>query len=131
MADDIPPKSAPKRGHSLLVFALKAMIVAVVVTISLLILMDNLISDLGDLIDERIQRIALQLHETGKFGGRNFWEHLEQELDRAADPHNDLPPDRQQKLLRDVRILADRARPFILEAERAFAPQSTSQAHEK
>jgi hypothetical protein len=127
MADD--PAQKPK--HPLLTFALKAVIVAAVITISLLILMDNLIGDLGDLIDGRIQRIALELRENGKFGGRNFWEHLEQELDRAAGPNNDIPPERQQKLLRDVHILVDRARPFILEVERAFAPQPTSQVQEK
>ena len=123
--------TTPRRRYPLLVFAVKAVIVAAVVTLSLLVLMDNLIGDLGDLIDGRIQRIALEMRENGKFGGRNFWEHLEHELDRAAEPNNDIPPERQQRLLRDVRTLADRARPFILEAEKAFAPQPTSEAQAK
>jgi hypothetical protein len=120
-----------KRRHPLLLFAVKTVIVAAVVTFSLLILMDNLIGDLSDLIDGRIQRIALEMRENGKFGGRNFWEHLEHELDRAAEPNNDIPPERQQRLLSDVRILADRARPFILEAEKAFTPEPTNQAQAK
>ena len=122
----VSPKPAAEQMHPHLTFALKTVIVATSVTIALMLLMDNLIRDVGGFIDERVRQAVFSLQEArltnGKLGGRAFWEHLEQALDKAADPKNDLPLERQQKLLRDVRVLADRARPFILEAEKAFAP---------
>ena len=112
--------------HPFLAFTLKTVIVVAAATISLVVLMDNLISDAGDFIDGRVRQTALSLQEiritNGKLGGRAFWEHLERALDNAADSKNELPPERQQKLLSDLRVLADRARPFILEAGKAFSP---------
>lgn len=120
------PKPAADQMHPHLTFTLKTVIVATTVTISLMLLTDNLIRDVGGFIDERVRQAAFSLQEAGltngKLGGRAFWEHLGRALDQAADPKNDLPPERQEKLLRDVRVLADRARPFILEAGKAFAP---------
>ena len=46
-------------------------------------------------------------------GGRKFWARLEEELDRAAAPASDLPPERKQKLINNVRVLAARWRPLI------------------
>jgi hypothetical protein len=119
MADTAPPR--PNTMHSLIVFAIKTVIVAAVVTIALTILIDNLMDDVNDLVERRIA----QLTGATKIHGHEFWARVEKNLDRAADPSNDLPPERQQKLLEDVRILANRARPFILEAEKAFSEQAS------
>jgi hypothetical protein len=124
MAEDTSSRPAPEQMHPLLTFTLKTVIVVAAATISLAVLMDNLIRDVGDFIDRRVRQTAFSLQETGltNIGGRAFWERLERALDKAADPTNDVPPEHQQKLLRDVRVLADRARPFILEAGKAFTP---------
>jgi len=121
--------------HPLLTFALKTSIVAVAVIISLVIVTDRLIDGIDSFVDARVRQIeesGLGKAPNGKFGGRVFWERLEQALDKAANPKNDLSPERQQKLLRDVRVLVDRARPFALEAEKVFTPQpATTQGQDK
>lgn len=85
--------------------------------------MDNLISDAGDFIDRRVRQTVFSLKESGiangKLGGRAFGSTSN---GRSTMPKNDLPPERQQKLLHDLRVLADRARLFIFEAGRAFSP---------
>ena len=48
-----------------------------------------------------------------RIGGPQFWTKIERELDRAADPSSDLPPERKQKLINDVRMIVARWRPFI------------------
>ena len=124
MPEETSPKPAAEQMHPRLTFTLKTVIVVAAATISLMVLMDNLIRDAGEFIDRRVRQTVFSMREAGltNVGGRAFWERLERALDTAADPTNDLPPERQQKLLRDVRVLVDRARPFILEVEKAFAP---------
>jgi hypothetical protein len=46
-------------------------------------------------------------------GGPQFWGKIEQKLDRAADVSSDLPPEKKQKLINDVRVIVARWRPFI------------------
>jgi hypothetical protein len=38
---------------------------------------------------------------------------VEEELDRAASPASDLPPERKQKLINNVRTIVARWRPVI------------------
>jgi hypothetical protein len=40
-------------------------------------------------------------------------------LDRAADPASDLPPEKKQKLLNDVKVIVARWRPFVEAAQTA------------
>jgi len=42
-----------------------------------------------------------------------IWGKIERELDRAADPASDLPPEKKQKLVNDVRVIVARWRPFL------------------
>jgi hypothetical protein len=120
MADASAEPSRQTEGfwHPVLQFAIKFAIAAAIVTFALSYLVDNVMTSLVDTIDERVARLESNL------SGRHFWVRLEQELDRAAAPQHGIRPERQQKLLQDVRILADRARPFLLEAGNAFAAQS-------
>ncbi len=59
-------------------------------------------------------------------GGSQFWSRLDKELANAADPKNDMPAERKQKLLANIHILVDRWQPFIAEAERAFSTPAPS-----
>lgn len=56
-----------------------------------------------------------------------FWRGIAQQLDKQAASH-DLQPAKKQRLLSDIRVLADRWRPFVREASRLFvAPDTASQ----
>jgi hypothetical protein len=112
-------------------FAVKTVIVGAVVTYCLLYIVDYVIADVNDIVDTRVYQLhnqakqfAAELHDS-QFNAKWFWSRVEQSLDHSADPSSDIPPERQEKLLREIRILADRARPFILEAAKAFSPAET------
>lgn len=64
-------------------------------------------------VQKTVQETVQQTVQQGSIGGRKFWGRLEEELDRAAAPASDLPPERKQKLINNVRILAARWRPLI------------------
>jgi hypothetical protein len=55
----------------------------------------------------------VQTTANGKISGHQFWSKLEEQLDKQADPGSDLPPETKQKLLAEIRTLADRWRPFV------------------
>jgi hypothetical protein len=118
--------------HPLVSFAIKTAIVALALTGSLTILINVVVSDLGELIDQRIVKLHTELGTVGS-SGRAFWTNVGHALDRAADPKNEIAPERQQQLLEDIRILGERARPFILEVMTMLSPQSptTGAAKEK
>jgi hypothetical protein len=88
-------------------FAIKTAIVAVAVTASGWILG----AGLDSLIDARVD----QIHRATRINGRAFWGQMEENIMKAADPSNDLPPEKKAKLLAAVRTLADRWRPFLAE----------------
>ncbi|HTQ34199.1 MAG TPA: hypothetical protein VMI30_08525 [Stellaceae bacterium] len=94
-------------------FAAKIVIAAIVVTLALSYLIDNLVADVNDMLGARMAQLHAEIQSVNKIGGRTFWKNLQEQLDRAADPKNDLPPEQQKKLVEDVRALVRRARPFI------------------
>jgi hypothetical protein len=65
-------------------------------------------------------KVASQIEGMGKLGGRQFWQKVETALDEAADPRSDLPEEKKQKLLADIRAVATRWRPFIAEGASMF-----------
>jgi hypothetical protein len=89
----------PRRSGGLLQFAAKACIVALIVTVSVVFIANTVIDNLRDAL--------------GNTTGRPFWTKLEKELDRAAAPESDLPPEQKEKLLRDIRVIVARWRPFL------------------
>jgi hypothetical protein len=94
------------------VFAAKAAIIFFILmatTIYLVTRTQQIIDSAWYKVETNIQRVALT-------SGRTFWSNVERELDRAADPASDLPEEKKQKLLSDIRRLADRWRPFVTEA---------------
>jgi len=56
-----------------------------------------------------------------KVGGAQFWEKLERELGRAADPAYEIPPEKKRKLLSQIHVLVERWRPFMAEIAPLFA----------
>lgn len=127
MSDNISAsaKRADRSGSRLVPFLVKTVAVGAVLTISLMILIHSVFSEVDELIDRRVA----QLH--GKFGGRNFWAHIEQSIHRAAEAKDEVSLEKQQRLLADIHILAGRTRPFALEAASAFAPEPPNPADTK
>jgi hypothetical protein len=96
-------------------FIIKTCIIAAIVTACTIFAADWIIGSAEESFARsfgRVQQTITSLQQTS-IGGRKFWARLEEELDRAASPASDLPPERKQKLVNDVRVLAARWRPFI------------------
>jgi hypothetical protein len=73
----------------------------------------------------RIERIVAnteaKVQQYTKVGGAQFWEKLERELGRAADPAYEIPPEKKRKLLSEIQVLVERWRPFMAEIAPLFA----------
>jgi hypothetical protein len=107
----------PRRGGGLGQFTLKALIVVGLIA--------GLFMLSGALLGSRIERVVRDTHanlqQYTKLGGAQFWEKLERELDRAADPARDLPAERKRKLLSQIHVVVERWRPFMAEIAPLFA----------
>jgi hypothetical protein len=56
-----------------------------------------------------------------KIGGSQFWAKVENEIDRAANSSSGMAPERQQKLLSNIRAIVTRVRPFVAEVAPLFS----------
>ena|ERR1700730_1050110 len=109
--------ASPSRRGELPQFTLKALIViglfAALFTLS------------GALLAARLERVVRDTNEKmqqyTKIGGAQFWEKMEHELDRAADPASDLPAEQKRKLLAQIHAVVERWRPFMAEIAPLFA----------
>ena len=90
---------APRSSGGVLQFAVKAIIVAVIVSASAVFIANSIVDNIRDAL--------------GNTTGRPFWTKLEKELDHAAAPESDLPPEQKEKLLRDIHVIVARWRPFL------------------
>jgi hypothetical protein len=74
-----------------------------------------IIDSVANTIRESVVYTMAELREQVQFplGGKQFWGKIEQELDHLADTSSDLPPEKKQKLINDVRLIVARWRPFI------------------
>ena len=98
-------------------FAIKAVIVSITIILTLwaaLAIMDNF--------------VEARLEASGKIGGRQFWAKIERELEKQADPKSDLSPEKKQKLLAQIRTVADRWHPFIREVMSAASQDEKNPA---
>ncbi|HEY7661489.1 MAG TPA: hypothetical protein VH934_00055 [Xanthobacteraceae bacterium] len=93
-------------------FLIKTLIVAVVVVVSAWVMLDVL----DDFADRRMLQLQQTLRTATSLGGRQFWTKLEHQLDELADPKSDLPPAKKQKILAQIKVIAERWRPFVQEA---------------
>jgi hypothetical protein len=115
-----------RRSASVGQFAVKTMIVAAAVVVSTWIMLDVL----DDFADRRMQQLEQMLRATTSLGGRQFWTKIENQLDALADPKSDLPPDRRQKILANIKVVSDRWRPFMREAASTIdSPAPHEQRH--
>jgi hypothetical protein len=74
-----------------------------------------------EIVDTIPGRLQATLQRVAPFrGSHDFWAIVERELDRAADPAHDLSPEKKEKLLSDIRIIAERWRPFVAAAAPIF-----------
>lgn len=69
-----------------------------------------IIADVNDDITDTVTKVSLTLKEQ-QIGGHQFWSKVEKALDDVAK--SDLPADKKEKLLRDVRVIVARYRPFV------------------
>jgi hypothetical protein len=80
----------------------------------------------GFFVAASLQEVVANIKNT-KIGGVQFWTRVEQELDRMASPTNDLPDQKKQKILGDVRAIAAKWRPFVMEIHSAIVtPENPS-----
>ena len=93
-------------------FIIRTCVVAAVATACIIFAADWIISSAEESLARSVRSFQQTVQQTS-IGGRKFWARLEEELDRAAAPASDLPPERKQKLINNVRVLAARWRPLI------------------
>jgi hypothetical protein len=105
-------------------FAVKTVIVAGVFVISAWIMLDVL----DDFADRRMQQFERTLRSATSLGGRQFWTKLENQLEQLADPKSDLPPDKKQKILAEIKVISERWRPFLMEAAAAVEGETKQPA---
>ena len=103
------------RQEDILEFAVKTCIVAVVISACAIFAADWIIKSVEVSTANTISTVREQL--SPKIGGRQFWIKIKEQLDNAAAPSSDFPPEEKQKLLNDVRVIASRWRPFIEAAQ--------------
>lgn len=99
--------SGKSNDNSIRNFAIKTIIVACAFVASTWILFDRLDS----IVDAHITQIS----DMVKFQPRVFWPRLETQIEKAADPSQDLSPERKAKLMGAIRILVERWKPFLTE----------------
>ena len=132
---DNRPATAPKAKASsggLGLFALKSVIIVGLITAAVILAGGLLALKVDETIDRTVYAVRMQLAPLAntKIGGSQFWSKVSSELDRAASANNNIPPEQQEKLLANIRVLVNRARPFVAEMAPLFSapPASDSQA---
>ncbi len=110
----------PKRGELRFV-AMKTGIVAGIIAAVVFLVGGLLIVAADATLDKAVTSIRTQLAPitSAKIGGAQFWSKLEAEIEAQA--HNDLPPEKQQKLLANLRAIVTRVRPFVAELAPLFS----------
>ena len=104
-------------------FALKSLIAIGLVTAAVVLIGTLLVSKVDDTIARTVYTIQAQLAPitNAKIGGSQFWAKVENEIDRAANSSSAIAPERQQKLLSNIRAIVGRVRPFVAEVAPLFS----------
>ena len=113
--DEATSPAADMRLGPISQFAVKTVIITAAIVVSAWIMLDIL----DDFADRRMQQFERSLRSATSLGGRQFWTKLENQLDQLADPKSDLPPEKKAKILAQIKVVADRWRPLLLEAASA------------
>jgi hypothetical protein len=110
--------STPERRRSELgQFTLKALIIIGLITGAFILWAALLVPR----IERVIENTEAKMQQYTKVGGAQFWAKVEDELERAADPAHDIPPEKKRKLLSQIQVLVERWRPFMAEIAPLFA----------
>ncbi len=104
-------------------FALKSLITIGLITAAIVLVGTLLVSKIDDTIARTIYSIQAQLGPivNAKIGGSQFWAKVENEIDRAANSNSAMAPEKQQKLLSNIRAIVTRVRPFVAEVAPLFS----------
>ncbi|HUK60455.1 MAG TPA: hypothetical protein VLV50_14595 [Stellaceae bacterium] len=73
-------------------------------------------------VSEAVRQLSQQIPH-----GRQFWTRIEHDIEAAADPKNDIDPEKKARLLASLHVLVDRAKPFADELSRLKDSNSTTQ----
>ena len=108
------PQQAKRMG-ALTQFAIKTAIITAAFIVGITFITRSVFSNLNLVLRENIEIVRADIQSFKKMGGKDFWNKLEHELERAAQPRQEIPPERKAKMLANLRIISDRWRPVILE----------------
>jgi hypothetical protein len=107
-------RASPRDHSGLAQFTLKALIVIGLIA-------GAFILPAALLVPRIVANTEAKMQQYTKVGGAQFWEKLERELGRAADPAYEIPPEKKRKLLSQIHVLVERWRPFMAEIAPLFA----------
>ena len=97
-------------------FAVKALIVAVLALMTSEMIMGMAVAKLDGILRKNMELIRSDVQAVRGVGLSRVMNRLALELEQAAAPNAEIPPEKKQKILSDIRIVVERARPFIVEA---------------
>jgi hypothetical protein len=83
--------------------------------------MERGLARLDEEMERGLARLHAELQSATRIGGPSFWTRMEQALDDMADPRHDMSPEQKQKLISDIRVIAERWRPLVNEASAIVA----------
>lgn len=118
-----PKQQNPTRGSALndiQRFAIKSAIAAAAVALCIVVIeyeVEEVIDHTAAQFEPIMDRIAARI---GSTGGKRFWTTIGNDIERYADSRNDLTEDKKALLLKDIRVIVERWRPFVAEAARLF-----------
>jgi hypothetical protein len=101
-------------------FAAKTMIVVAACTIGII----AVLWFIDSVIDARIEQIdeIVSAHlKTSKISNHDLWTRFENTLEKQAGPAGEISAEEKQKIVAEVRVVADRWRPFVKELIAAAA----------
>ncbi len=96
-------------------FAVKALIVAVLGLMTSEMIMGMAIAKLDGIMRKNIEMIRSDVQAVKSVGLSQMMNRLALEIEQAAAPSVDISPERRRKILSDMRIVAEKLRPFIAE----------------
>jgi len=112
-----PRRASPRDHGGLGQFTLKALIIVGLIAGAFILSAALLVPR----IERIVENTEAKMQQYTKVGGAQFWEKLERELGRAADPAYEIPPEKKRKLLSQIHVLVERWRPFMAEIAPLFA----------
>ena len=101
-------------------FAVKTAIVVAACTIAVI----AVLWFIDGMIDARIEQIdeIVSVHlKTSKISNHDLWTRFEKTLEKQAGPAGEISAEEKQKIVAEVRVVADRWRPFVKELIAAAA----------